>query len=159
NDPEGQTRAAAFRRGLAELAWIEGRNLHVDWHWSAGDVARIRTTAAALTERAPDVVVANGTVNLSAIKEATASIPIVFVVVNDLVGQGFISSLARPGGNITGFAFVEYSMFGKSLALLKQLAPGVARIAFLFNPDTSPYYQQFLSSFADAARIAAIVAT
>jgi putative ABC transport system substrate-binding protein len=155
-DPEGQARAAALRQGLEELGWSEGRNLRVEWHWSGGDVERIRTTAARLAELAPDLIVANGTVNLTAIKQATRAIPIVFVLINDPVGQGFISSLAQPGGNITGFTFVEYSMFGKSLELLKQLAPGIARVAFMFNPDTSPYYSQFLPSFEIAARNSAV---
>jgi len=152
SDPEGQARAAAFRQGLEELGWSDGRNLRVEWHWSGGDVERIRVTAAALAEHVPDLVVANGTVNLAAIKQAASATPIVFVVVNDPVGQGFVTSLAHPGGNITGFTFVEYSMFGKSLELLRQLVPTVARVAFIFNPDTSPYYDKFLPSFMDAAR-------
>jgi len=151
-DPEGQTRAAALRQGLEELGWSEERNLRIEWRWSGGDVERIRATAAALAELAPDLVIANGTVNLAAIKQAAGAIPIVFVLVNDPLGQGFVSSLAQPGGNITGFTFVEYSMFGKSLELLKQLAPGIVRVAFLFNPVTSPYYDKFLPSFMDAAR-------
>jgi putative ABC transport system substrate-binding protein len=159
DDPEGSSRAAAFRQGLAELGWSEGQNLRIDWHWSAGDLARIRATAAELAQATPDLVIANGTVNLAAIKQATAAIPIVFVLINDPVGQGFISSLAQPGGNITGFTFVEYSMFGKSLEFLKQLAPGIARVAFMFNPDTSPYYGQFLPSFEIAARKSAVVVT
>jgi putative tryptophan/tyrosine transport system substrate-binding protein len=157
DDPEGGSRAAAFRQGLAELGWSEGQTLRIDWHWSAGDLERIRATAAELAQAPPDLVVANGTLNLSAIKQAPGAIPIVFVVVNDPVGQGFVSNLAQPGGNITGFSFVEYSMFGKSLALLRQLAPGIARVAFLFNPDTSPYYEKFLASFADGAGNAAAV--
>jgi putative tryptophan/tyrosine transport system substrate-binding protein len=159
DDPEGGTRAAAFRQGLAELGWSEGQNLRIDWYWSAGDLGRIRATAAELAQATPDLVIANGTVNLAAIKQATAAIPIVFVLINDPVGQGFISSLAQPGGNITGFTFVEYSMFGKSLEFLKQLAPGIARVAFMFNPDTSPYYGQFLPSFEIAARNSAVAVT
>ncbi len=158
DDPEGGTRAAAFRQGLAELGWSEGQNLRIDWHWSAGDLGRIRATAAEVAALAPDLVVANGSANLSALKQVRA-IPIVFVLINDPVGQGFISSLAQPGGNITGFTFVEYSMFGKSLELLKQLAPGIARVAFMFNPDTSPYYGQFLPSFEIAARNSAVAVT
>jgi putative tryptophan/tyrosine transport system substrate-binding protein len=152
DDPEGMSRAAAFREGLSEFGWIEGENLRIDWHWSAGDVDRIRATAADLAAHAPDLVVANGTPNLSALVQATHAIPIVFVVVNDPLGQGFIASLARPGGNITGFAFFEPTMFGKSLELLKQLAPSVARVAFMFNPETSPYYGGFMPEFAAAAR-------
>jgi len=158
-DPEGIVRAAALREGLADLGWTEGSNLRIDWHWSGGDVARIHTTAAALAELAPDLVVANGRVNLAAIKQVTGAIPIVFVLVNDPLGQGFVATFAHPGGNITGFTFVEYSMFGKSLELLKQLAPGIVRVAFLFNPDTSPYYETFLPSFMDAARNSNVAAT
>ena len=152
DDPEGISRATAFRQGLHELGWIEGGNLRVDWHWSAGDVARIRDTAAEVAAHAPDLVVANGAANLSALVQATRAIPVVFVVVNDPVGQGFIANLAQPGGNVTGFTFVELSMFGKSLELLKQLAPSVTRVGFIFNPDTSGYYRRFMPSFAADAR-------
>ena len=152
DDPEAQARTAAFRQGLQELGWSEGQNLHVDWLWSGGDIGRIRGYATEVAALAPDLVVANGAANLSAIKEAIRSIPIVFVVVSDPVGQGFISSLGRPGGNITGFSFVEYSMFGKSLELLRQVAPAVTRVAFMFNPDTVPFYDRFLPSFETEAR-------
>jgi putative ABC transport system substrate-binding protein len=147
DDPEGQTRAAALRQGLQALGWTEGQNLSIDWRWSRADVQRVRDYVKEVAALAPDLIVANGTVNLSALKEVVRSIPIVFVVVNDPVGQGFISSLAHPGGNITGFSFVEYSMFGKSLELLKQIAPKITRISFIFNPDTSPYYERFLPAF------------
>jgi putative ABC transport system substrate-binding protein len=152
NDPEGQARAAAFRQGLQDLGWTDGHNLRIEWRWSGGDIGRIRAHAAEIAELAPELVVANGTANLSAVRQAIRSTPIVFVVVNDPVGQGFISSLAHPGGNISGFTFVEYAMFGKSLDLLRQVAPAARRIAFLFNPDTSPYYERFLPSFEAEAR-------
>jgi putative tryptophan/tyrosine transport system substrate-binding protein len=152
DDPEGRTRAAAFLQGLRDLGWSDGHNLRIEWRWAAGDVGRSRIHAAEIAELAPDLVVANGTVNLSAVRQAIRSIPIVFVVVNDPVGQGFISSLAHPGGNITGFTFVEYAMFGKSLDLLRQAAPAARRVAFLFNPDTSPYYDRFLPQFETEAR-------
>jgi putative tryptophan/tyrosine transport system substrate-binding protein len=152
DDPEGRTRAAAFLQGLRDLGWSDGQNLRIEWRWAGGDVARSRAHAAEIAELAPDLVVANGTANLSAVRQAIRSIPIVFVVVNDPVGQGFISSLAHPGGNITGFTFVEYAMFGKSLDLLRQVAPGARRVAFLFNPDTSPYYDRFLPEFETEAR-------
>jgi putative ABC transport system substrate-binding protein len=150
NDPEGAARAAALRQGLEELGWVEGRNLRVDWHWSAGDVARIRATAAELAKIAPDLIVANGTVNLSAAKDATASIPIVFVVVNDPVGQGFVASLARPGGNITGFTVDDSALGGKWVELLMQIAPGTAHVALLFNP-TGPSLHFFMPSIEAAA--------
>jgi putative tryptophan/tyrosine transport system substrate-binding protein len=152
DDPEGRARAAALRQGLQELGWTEGQNLRIDWRWSGGDVGRIRGYVAELAAHAPDLIVANGAVNLAALKPVIRSVPIVFVVVNDPVGQGFIASLARPGGNITGFTFVEYSMFGKSLELLKQVAPGAVRVGFLFNPDTAPYYDRFLPAFETHAR-------
>jgi putative ABC transport system substrate-binding protein len=151
DDPEGRARAAAFRQGLQELGWTDGHNLRIEWRWSGGDVGRIRAHAAEIAELAPELVVANGTANLSAVRQAIRSIPIVFVVVNDPVGQGFISSLAHPGGNITGFTFVEYSMLGKWLEMLKLVAPAVTRVALMFNPDTVPY-DRFLSSFEAETR-------
>ena len=154
NDPEGRARSEALRSGLRELGRSDGQNLHIDWRWSGGDVELSRAQAAELVTLAPDVIVANGTANLAALKQATQSIPIVFAVVNDPVGQGFVSSLMHPGGNITGFTFVEYSMFGKSLELLKQLAIGITHVAFMFNPDTVPYYEQFFitSNFCRRSR-------
>src|SRR5262249_22773564 len=121
-------------------------------HWTAGDVARIRGDVAKLAGHPPDIIVVNGRVTLSEAVQVTRSIPIVFVLVNDPVGQGFISSLARPGGNVTGFTFFEYAMFGKSLALLKEVAPAVTRLGFIFNPDMSAYYDQFLPAFEAEAR-------
>jgi ABC-type uncharacterized transport system substrate-binding protein len=152
HDPEGQTRAAAFRQGLQGLGWTEGKNLRIDWYWTAGDVGRVRGDVAELKRDAPDLVVANGRVTLSEAVKVIRSIPILFVLVNDPVGQGFISSLARPGGNVTGFTFVEYAMFGKSLELLKKVAPAITRVGFIFNPDMSAYYEQFLPTFEADAR-------
>ena len=152
DDPEGWTRAAAFRQGLQTLGWTEGKNLRIDWYWTAGDVRRIRGDVTQLAGQPPDIIVANGRVTLSEAVQVIRSIPIVFVLVNDPVGQGFISSLARPGGNVTGFTFIEYAMFGKSLELLKKVAPAVTRVGFMFNPDTSAYYEQFLPAFETDAR-------
>ena len=152
DDPEGQARAAAFRQGLHALGWTEGKNLRIDWYWTAGDVGRIRSDIGGLARHPPDIIVANGRVTLSEAVQAIRSTPIVFVLVNDPVGQGFISSLARPGGNVTGFTFFEYAMFGKSLELLKKVAPAVTRVGFIFNPDMSAYYDQFLPDFEADAR-------
>jgi putative tryptophan/tyrosine transport system substrate-binding protein len=152
DDPEGQARAAAFRQGLQALGWTEGKSLRIDWYWTAGDVRRIRSDVAELARHLPDIIVANGRVILSDAVQAIRSIPIVFVLVNDPVGQGFISSLARPGGNVTGFTFFEYAMFGKSLELLKKVTPAVRRVSFMFNPDMSAYYGQFLPAFETDAR-------
>ncbi len=152
DDPEGQARAAAFRQGLHALGWTEGKNLRIDWYWTGGDVGRIRSDVAGLARHPPDIIVANGRVTLSEALQVIRSIPIVFVLVTDPVGQGFISSLARPGGNVTGFTFFEYAMFGKSLELLKKVAPAVTRVGFIFNPDMSAYYDQFLPAFETHAR-------
>jgi ABC-type uncharacterized transport system substrate-binding protein len=152
DDPEGQTRAAAFRQGLQTLGWNEGKNLSIDWYWTAGDVGRIRGDVTQLAAHPPDIIVANGRVILSEALQVIRSIPIVFVLVNDPVGQGFISSLARPGGNVTGFTFIEYAMFGKSLELLKKVAPALTRVGFIFNPEMSAYYDQFLPTFETDAR-------
>jgi putative tryptophan/tyrosine transport system substrate-binding protein len=152
DDPEGQARAAAFRQGLQALGWTEGKNLRIDWYWTAGNVGRIRSDVTELAAHTPDIIVANGRVILSEAVQVIRSIPIVFVLVNHPVGQGFISSLARPGGNVTGFTFFEYSMFGKSLELLKKVAPAVTRVGFIFNPDMSAYYDQFLPAFETDAR-------
>src|SRR6266849_2434592 len=152
DDPLMQARITAFRQALAELGWTEGRNLKIEWRWTGGDITRVREYASELVRLAPDVLVANGTPNVAALKQATNSIPIVFVVVNDPVAQGIIASMAHPGGNITGFSFLEYSMVGKSLEMLKQVAPGLVHVAIMFNPDTYPYYKIHLQSFATVAR-------
>src|SRR5947208_15033979 len=137
DDPEGQARAAAVRQGLHALGWTEGKNLRIDWYWTGGDVGRIRSDVAGLARHPPDIIVANGRVTLSEALQVIRSIPIVFVLVTDPVGQGFISSLARPGGNVTGFTFFEYAMFGKSLELLKKVAPAVTRVGFRSEEHTS----------------------
>ena len=152
DDPEGQARVAAFRQGLQALGWTEGKNLRIDWYWTAGDVERIRSDVRELAAHPPDIIVANGRPILSEAVQVIHSIPIVFVLVNDPVGEGFISSLARPGGNVTGFTFFEYTMFGKSLELLKKVAPAVRRVSFIFNPDMSVYYGQFVPAFETDAR-------
>jgi putative ABC transport system substrate-binding protein len=151
NDPVAQARATALRQALAELGWAEGRNLAIEWRWSGGDIARVREYATELVRLSPDVILANGTPAVAALKQATTSIPIVFAAVNDPVAQGLIASMAHPGGNITGFSFVEYSMVGKSLEMLKQVAPKTVRVAVMFNPDTYPYYEIHLRSFETVA--------
>jgi putative tryptophan/tyrosine transport system substrate-binding protein len=153
DDPEGEARVAAFRAALAELGWAEGRNLKVEWRWTGADMARVRDYAAELVRLSPDVILANGTPNVAALKLATTTIPVVLAVVNDPVAQGFIASMAHPGGNITGFSFLEYSMVGKSLEMLKQIAPAMVRVAVMFNPDTYPYYNIHLRSFETVAKI------
>jgi putative tryptophan/tyrosine transport system substrate-binding protein len=155
-DPVGQDRLSTLRQELAKLGWSEGRNMQLELRWAAADPALVRSHASELVALAPDLIVSQGTPNLAALKAATQSIPIVFLIVNDPVAQGFVASMARPGGNITGFSFLEYSMVGKSLEMLKQVAPATARIAVMFNPETYPYYAIHLRSFETVARILAL---
>jgi putative tryptophan/tyrosine transport system substrate-binding protein len=150
-DPAAVTRVAKFREGLAQLGWREGQNLQIEWRWGGGDLAQTRGHAEELVRLAPDILLGNGTPATVALKHATATIPIVFSVVNDPVSQGIISSMAHPGGNITGFSFLEYSMVGKSLEMLKRIAPQSKSVAIMFNPETYPYYEIHLKSFESVA--------
>jgi putative ABC transport system substrate-binding protein len=150
NDPEVLPRIVAFRQGLEALGWTENRNIHIEHRYSSGDLNRIQTYATELVRSAPDLIAGSGTAVIAALKEATDTIPIVFSVVNDPVGQGFVTTLSRPGGNITGFTFVDFPMIGKWLEMLKEIAPGVRRVTLLFDPDASPYYPVFLREFGAA---------
>jgi len=150
-DPVAVTRVAKFREGLAQLGWREGQNLQIEWRWGGGDIALTRRYAEELVNLAPDILLGNGTPAAVALKQATTTIPIVFSVVNDPVAQGIISSMAHPGGNITGFSFLEYSMVGKSLEMLKRISPQSKSVAIMFNPETYPYYDIHLKSFATVA--------
>ena len=134
SDPEGHSRAAAFRQGLEQLGWIEGRNVRIELRWAAGDVDRARSYAAELVAFAPDVIFAGATSALAALQPATKTIPIVFAQVTDPVGAGFVTSLGRPGGNVTGFTQYEYAVGAKWLELLKEIAPRVARVALIYDP-------------------------
>jgi putative tryptophan/tyrosine transport system substrate-binding protein len=146
NEPEAQARLAAFRTGLRETGWVEGRNIQIDYRFAAGEPERVQSAAKDLVKLAPDVVLANGRAILAALKEATTTIPIVFVLVPDPVGDGFVASLARPGGNLTGITNFEFEMGGKWLGLLKEIAPRVSRVLLIFNPETAPYAHFFLES-------------
>jgi len=134
DDQQTQIRHAVFLQALGELGWSVGRNLQIDIRWAAGDPQRARKNASELVALAPDVLVATGGFGVAPLQQATRTVPIVFVSVLDPVGAGFVASLARPGGNATGFVNFEYGMGGKWLELLKQLAPGVKRIAVLRDP-------------------------
>jgi putative ABC transport system substrate-binding protein len=157
SDPESQTRAAALRASLAQLGWSEGRNLHIDYRWTGIDPARIRTFVAELVATAPEVIFAHSTPVTSELLQATRSIPIVFASVSDPVGDGIVSSFARPGGNVTGFTNVEASMGGKWVEILKEVAPAVTRVGFLFNPTTAPgggsYFQRRFEAAAPAFQV------
>jgi len=134
DDLDGQARIAAFRQGLQQLGWTDGRNVRIDTRWSAGDADDIRKYAAELAALAPDVILATGSATLAPLLQATRAVPIVFTIVPDPVGAGLVDSLARPGGNATGFTWFEYATSGKWLELLKQIAPGVTRVAVLRDP-------------------------
>jgi putative ABC transport system substrate-binding protein len=132
DDPEGQARIAAFLDSLEQLGWTDGRNVRIDIRWPAGsDADRIRKYAAELVALAPDVILATGNITTAPLQQLTRTVPIVFVVTSDPVGNGYVASMARPGGNITGFSFIEFGISGKWLELLKQIAPGVTRVAVL----------------------------
>jgi ABC-type uncharacterized transport system substrate-binding protein len=151
NDPEVRARIEAFREGLESLGWVEKRNFQIEHRFAGGDIARIQAHVSELVNSAPDVICATGTPVIAALKQATATIPIVFSVVNDPAGQGFVASLARPGKNITGFSYVDFPMIGKWLEILKEVVPGVRWMTLMFNPDTAPYYSNFLRDFGAAA--------
>jgi putative ABC transport system substrate-binding protein len=152
NDPESQLRLAAFVERLAALGWSAGRNLQLDVRWTAGEVSRASTFAKELVGLHAEAILSNTTPVTAALQRETKTIPIVFVVVSDPVGSGFVQSLPRPGANITGFMNVEPLQVQKWLELLKEVAPGVTRVAVMFNPETAPYSKQYLQHLDVAAQ-------
>jgi len=151
DDAEGQRRVDLLRQGLRELGWTEGRNINFDYRWVGGDAARAKNNAAELVKQKPDVIIANSTLSLAAVRNETNTIPIVFVVVGDPIEQGFVSSLAHPGGNITGFTAFEFATSAKWLELIKEIVPELKRVAFIFNPTGGPYAQKFVQTIAPIA--------
>jgi putative tryptophan/tyrosine transport system substrate-binding protein len=143
NDPDAQANIAAFLQGLQQLGWTDGRNVRIDHRWAAGNPADIRKYAAELVALAPEVILATGASPLGPLLQATRTVPIVFAIVPDPVGAGFVDSLSRPGGNTTGFMQAEYNLSGKWLELLKQIAPGVTRAAVLRDPAITAGIGQF----------------
>ncbi len=137
DDPDGQARVAAFQQALQQLGWSDGRNVRVDTRWGEDNVDRSRRYAVELVALAPDVILASGGPSLAALQHVSRALPIVFVAVVDPVGAGFVDSLARPGGNVTGFMIYEYSLSGKWLELLKHIAPDMTRVAVLRDPDVT----------------------
>ncbi len=135
DNPEGQDRLAAFHQGLQELGWSVGRNVRIDTRWGEDDADRERKYAAELVALAPDLILASDTLSVAALQHVSRTLPIVFAAVTDPVGAGFVDSLARPGGNATGFMIYEYSLSAKWLELLKQIAPNVTRVAVIRNSD------------------------
>jgi putative tryptophan/tyrosine transport system substrate-binding protein len=150
-ETQDQSSLAAFIQGLRQLGWIEGQNLRMDVRWNAGDAGLARIYAAQLIGLMPDVILATSTINLKVIQQATSTVPVVFVGVSDPVAQGFVASMRQPGGNLTGFSNFEFSTGGKWLDLLKDAAPGLTRVAVIFNPDTSPQSNFFLRAIEAAA--------
>jgi putative ABC transport system substrate-binding protein len=151
SDREGQAFVAGFREGLQKLGWTEGRNIRIDIRWATPDAALRQRFAKELVALQPDLILSNNTPTTATLLQQTRTIPIVFASASDPVGSGFVASFQRPGGNVTGFTNIEPTMVGKWLELLKEIAPRVARVAFLFNPATAPYAEYYLSPFKAAA--------
>jgi putative ABC transport system substrate-binding protein len=151
DDAGGRAELASFAQGLAEFGWIEGRNLHIDVRWRGGDAERTGSLAKELVLLNPDLLISRSTPITAALKRETGTIPIVFVNVAEPVASGFVETLARPGGNITGLTNFEASIGGKWLQLFKQLDPGIRRVAVVYNPQTAPFAQAFLDSVHAAA--------
>ena len=161
-DPEAKALLSEFTQGLAGLGWADGRNMRMDVRWAASNLDLMRKFAKELVDLQPDVILANSTPATAALQNQTQTIPIVFAIVGDPVGSGFIASLSHPGRNITGLGMFEESMPSKWLDLLTEIAPGFKRAAFMFNPDTAPYINSFLvpsfETAAEALKVAPIVA-
>jgi putative ABC transport system substrate-binding protein len=152
SDPVARTYLVAFRDGLRKLGWAEGRNVRIDVRWAdAGDAEARQRFAKELVALEPDLILSHNTPTTAALLKQTRTIPIVFAIVSDPVGSGFVASFPRPGGNVTGFTNIEPTMAGKWLELLKEVAPRVNRVALLFNPATAPYAEYYLNPFKAAA--------
>jgi putative tryptophan/tyrosine transport system substrate-binding protein len=152
NDLEAKAFLSAFTQGLAEWGWTDGRNVRMDIRWAAGNVDRMRAFAKELVDLQPDVILSQLPPVTAALHRETQAIPIVFVMVGDPVGDGFVASVPRPGGNLTGFMLWEPSLASKWLQLLIEIAPGVRRVPVMFNPDTAPFVRSYQPSFEAAAR-------
>jgi putative ABC transport system substrate-binding protein len=161
-DPEGKARYSGFTRGLAELGWNNGPNLQIEVRWAANNADRMRTFARELVDLQPDVMLAIGTSATAALQRETRTIPIVFAGIGDPVGDGFVAGLPRPSGNLTGFISTEASFGGKLLELLTEIAPGVKRVAAMFNPDSEPgggsYYLTPFEAASRSLKVAPIAA-
>jgi len=163
DDPEGQTSIAAFKQTLQQLGWSESRNLRIEYRGAVGDAEQIQTFAKELVALQPHVILTRSTPVTAAFLKQTRTIPIVFTVVSDPVGEHFVESLARPGGNATGFTNVESSLTGKWLELLKEIAPGIKRVAFIFDPRFAAgggsYYTRLIEASAPSFAVVPTVAT
>jgi putative tryptophan/tyrosine transport system substrate-binding protein len=158
SDPEGQALVAAFREGLEKLGWAEGRNVRIDYRWTALDKELMQRFAKELVALQPDVILTQSTPATAVLLQQTRTIPIVFGLLADPIGSGFVASFPRPGGNVTGFVTMQPTMGGKWLELLKEIAPRTTRVAALFNPATAPYAEYWLNPFKAAAASFAVQA-
>jgi putative tryptophan/tyrosine transport system substrate-binding protein len=158
SDREGQAFVAAFREGLQKLGWAEGRNIRIDYRWTALDKELMQRFAKELVALEPDLILTQSTPATAVLLQQTRTIPIVFGLLADPIGSGFVASFPQPGGNVTGFVTMEPTMAGKWLELLKEIAPRVARVAMLFNPATAPYAEYWLNPFKAAAASFAVQA-
>jgi putative ABC transport system substrate-binding protein len=156
NDPEGKTYVSAFTQALADLGWTDGRNVRMELRWGGGDINRSRALAQELVGLQPDIIVTNATPTTVALQRETQTIPIVFAGVADPVASGIVGRLDRPSGNVTGFTVLEASMGGKWLELISEIAPGLKRVAIMFNPDTAPI-SAYMPSFETAVRSLKVV--
>lgn len=159
NDPLVKARLKAFRLGMRDLGWIEGRNVEIEYRFTGMNAKSINQHIAEVIRQAPHVILANTTPVMAALRPATTSIPVVFVVVNNPVGQGFISNLSHPGSNVTGFSFIEPEIVGKWVVLLGDVKSDLSRITFMFNPDTAPYYEGYVRSFKASPQQASVELT
>jgi putative ABC transport system substrate-binding protein len=151
NDPEAGPRTEALEQGLHELGWVKGRNLQLDYRWTAGDLNRAQLFAKEIVELKPDLIVVHSTPAVKALRQFTSTIPMVFVLIADPIGSGFVQNLSHPGGNITGFMNVDSPMTSKWLELIVEIAPKTKQVALLYNPNTAPFYKDFLRNFDEAA--------
>ena len=151
-DVQSPPSIAAFTKGLQALGWTDGQNLKIEYRWSAGNLDLMKEYARELVALKLDLIVAHTTQVVAALRQETTTIPIVFVIVSDPVGSGFVNSLANPGGNITGFINIESSLGGKWVELLKEVAPRTTHAAIIFNPETAPYAEYYRQPFETAAR-------
>jgi putative ABC transport system substrate-binding protein len=158
SDPDADARLVSLRAGLHKLGWSEGRNIRIDVRWAAPDLESMQRLAKELVALQPDLILSTNTPGTASILQQTRTIPVIFANVSDPIGSGFVASLARPGGNVTGFTNMEGSLGGKWLELLKEIAPRVARVAFLFNPATAPYAEYYVAPFKAAAASFAVEA-
>jgi putative tryptophan/tyrosine transport system substrate-binding protein len=159
SDPEAKPRVKAFEKGLQDWGWVKEQNLLIDYRWIGADITQTQSHAAEIVRSAPELVIANSTPVLAALRQETRTIPLVFVQVIDPVTRGFVATLARPGGNITGFTNFEFPMGSKWVEILKEVAPVIGRVATIYNPETAPYGEEFFRQIKAAGSSLTIEAT